>query len=82
MLYGNGLRRGFANSEKVDPYVTFNLGLQQNFPVSGGGVWTARIDMVNLFDERYQLRDGSGIGVGAPQFGLRRGVFAGLSRNF
>ncbi len=82
MLYGNGLRRGFANSEKVDPYATFNLGLQQDFLVLNGGRWTARVDLVNLFDERYQVRDGSGIGVGAPQFGLRRGVFAGLSRNF
>jgi hypothetical protein len=33
-----------------------------------------RIDVVNLFDKVYDLRDGSGIGVGAPQFGARRGV--------
>ncbi|SDD99672.1 TonB-dependent receptor domain-containing protein [Belnapia rosea] len=30
----------------------------------------------------YQLRDGTGIGLGAPQYGMRRGVFAGLSRSF
>ncbi|MBV1800228.1 TonB-dependent receptor [Siccirubricoccus sp. G192] len=82
MLYGNGLRRGFANSEKLSPYATFNLGLSQDFDLPDGGRWTARLDVVNLFDERYQLRDGSGIGVGAPQFGTRRGVFAGLSRAF
>jgi outer membrane receptor protein involved in Fe transport len=82
MLYGNGLRRGFANSEKLSPYATFNLGLSQDFNLPDGGRWTARLDVVNLFDERYQLRDGSGIGVGAPQFGTRRGVFAGLSRAF
>jgi hypothetical protein len=28
----------------------------------------------------YEIRDGSGIGVGAPQFGPRRGFFAGLSK--
>jgi len=82
MLYGNGLRRGFANSEKLPPYATFNLGLQQDFDLPDGGRWTARLDVINLFDERYQLRDGTGIGAGAPQFGARRGVFVGLSRAF
>ncbi|MBL6456519.1 TonB-dependent receptor [Belnapia sp. T6] len=82
MLYGNGLRRGFANSEKLAPYATFNLGLQQDFTGPDRGRWTARLDLINVFDTSYQLRDGSGIGVGAPQFGTRRGVFAGLSRAF
>jgi outer membrane receptor protein involved in Fe transport len=82
MLYGNGLRRGFANTEKQGSYVTFNLGLAQDFRMQGGGVWTARLDVLNLTDQQVQLRDGSGIGVGAPQFIARRGVFAGLSRAF
>ena len=82
MLFGNGLRRGFANTEKQDPYATVNLGLAQDFRLAGGGVWTARLDVLNLTDARVQLRDGSGIGVGAPQFVARRGVFAGLSRGF
>ena len=37
---------------------------------------------VNLFDTAYELRDGSGIGVFAPQWGARRGFFAGLSQKF
>ncbi|TDH58870.1 hypothetical protein E2C06_30310 [Dankookia rubra] len=82
MLYGNGLRKGFANSEKLAPYATFNFGVAQDFRVQGGGTWTARLDLINAFDTTYQLRDGSGIGVGAPQFGLRRTVLAGLSRAF
>ena len=36
---------------------------------------TLRFDVVNLFDKTYELRDGSGIGVFAPQFGARRGFF-------
>jgi hypothetical protein len=31
-------------------------------------------------DRRYQLCDGTGLGVGVPQCGLRRGIFVGLSR--
>jgi outer membrane receptor protein involved in Fe transport len=82
MLYGNGLRRGFANSEKLASYATFNFGVAQDFRLQDGGTWTARLDLINAFDTSYQLRDGSGIGVGAPQFGLRRTVLAGLSRAF
>jgi outer membrane receptor protein involved in Fe transport len=37
-----------------------------------------RFDVINVFDKVYQIRDG--IGVGAPQFGPRRGFFAGLSK--
>lgn len=77
MLAGSGLRRGFANSERMAPYSTFNLGLAQDW-----GRWTARLDVINLLDRVVQLRDGSGIGVGAPQFLARRGVYAGLSRGF
>ncbi len=82
MLYGNGLRRGFANSEKLGAYASVNLGVAQDFEGPDGGTWTARLDVLNVFDTVYQLRDGSGIGVGAPQYGLRRTVLAGLSRAF
>jgi outer membrane receptor protein involved in Fe transport len=40
------------------------------------------MDVVNLFDKTYLIRDGSGVGVGAKQYGQRRGIFAGLSTKF
>lgn len=82
LLYGSGLRSGFANTRKLPPYGTVNLGVQQDFTGPDDARWTARLDLVNLFDATYQLRSGTGVGVGAPQFGARRGVFAGLSRSF
>ncbi|MBK1661020.1 TonB-dependent receptor [Paracraurococcus ruber] len=82
LLYGSGLRKGFASTESVTPYVTANLGVQQDLVLPDGGTWTARLDVLNIADRAYLLRDGSGVGVGAPQYGARRGVFAGLSRNF
>lgn len=82
MLYGSGLRRGFANTGKLSPYATVNFGVQQDFTGPDKGLWTARLDVLNIFDTAYQLRDGSGIGVGAPQYGTRRGIFGGLSRAF
>jgi outer membrane receptor protein involved in Fe transport len=41
---------------------------------------TLRFDIVNLFDTIYEIRDGSGIGVFAPQFGPRRGFFFGITQ--
>ncbi|CAA9285149.1 MAG: hypothetical protein AVDCRST_MAG04-4061 [uncultured Acetobacteraceae bacterium] len=82
LLYGSGLRKGFASTESVTPYVTFNFGVQQDLALPDGGLWTLRFDVLNAFDRRYQLREGSGVGVGAPQFGARRGFFGGLSRAF
>jgi outer membrane receptor protein involved in Fe transport len=82
MLYGSGLRKGFASTESVTPYVTANFGIQQDLVLPDGGIWTLRFDVLNAFDREYQLREGSGIGVGAPQFGARRGFFGGLSRAF
>lgn len=82
MYFGNGLRRGFANTERQPTYTTFNLGLAQDFRLANGGTWTARVDLINLTDQTVQLRDGSGIGVGAPQFLPRRAIYAGLSRAF
>ena len=39
-----------------------------------------RFDVVNVTDNIYEIRDGSGIGVFAPQFGPRRGFYFGLSQ--
>ncbi len=40
------------------------------------------MDLINVLDSIYHRRDGTGIGLGAPQHGTRRDVFAGLSRDF
>jgi outer membrane cobalamin receptor len=82
LLYGSGLRRGFANTEHLPAYHPLNLGAQHTFKLGGRRVLIARLDVVNVFDEIYELRDGSGIGVGAPQFGQRRGCYGGLTLAF
>jgi len=80
LLYGSGLRRDGAtpNGDSVPAYVTVNLGVSHAFDIAGG--LTVRLDVINVGDEKYEIRDGTGVGVGAPQFGARRGFFAGLSK--
>ncbi len=81
MIYGSGLRSGFANTDHLPSYTQVNAGVSREFLFPG---WTKpttlRFDVVNLFDKIYEIRDGSGIGVFAPQFGPRRGFFVGISQ--
>jgi outer membrane receptor for ferrienterochelin and colicin len=81
-LYGSGLRRGFANTETLPSYFTADLGVDQKIVLGGKQELHLRVDVVNLFDKVYELRDGSGIGVGAPQFGARRGVYGSVTWAF
>ena len=81
-LYGNGLRRGFANTQKNHPYETLNLGVERRISLGGKKAIKVRFDVVNLFDKIYEIRDGSGIGVGAPQFGQRRGFYGTVAYDF
>ena len=81
MIYGSGLREGFANTGSLPFYTQVNLGISHDFDVTGSKKpLTVRFDVVNVFDSVYEIRNGTGIGVFAPQFGPRRGFFAGLSQ--
>jgi len=81
-FFGSGLRSGFANTEHLPSYVQVNLGASRKFQGADFGPFEARLAVVNAFDKVYEIRDGSGIGVFAPQYGPRRGVFVGLSKSF
>jgi TonB dependent receptor len=81
MIYGSGLRAGDANIGTVPAYTQFNLGIQREFFLPNDPKsMTVRFDVINLFDSIYEIRDGSGIGVFASQYGPRRGFFLGLSK--
>ena len=82
MIYGSGLRSGFANTDTVPGYSQVNLGLSHDFILPDWKPFTVRFDVVNLFDEIYLIRSGTGIGVFAPQYGPRRGFFVGFSQKF
>jgi outer membrane receptor protein involved in Fe transport len=81
-IYGSGLRTGNFNSDHLPGYTQVNLGVAHEFTLPNWKPFTMRFDVVNVFDEIYEIRDGSGIGVFAPQFGPRRGYFVGYSQKF
>ncbi|WP_316229254.1 TonB-dependent receptor [Bradyrhizobium sp. SZCCHNR1070] len=81
MIYGSGLRSGFANTDHLPSYTQVNLGVSHDFYwVAPNKPTTFRFDVVNVFDSIYEIRDGSGIGVFAPQYGPRRGFYFGISQ--
>ena len=87
-IYASGLRTDdpnhvVPNGGELPGYWVFNAGISQNFDGPGAlkGL-TIRADVLNLFDRKYQLRSGTGVGVGAPQWGQRRGFFIGVSKKF
>jgi hypothetical protein len=38
--------------------------------------------VLNITDAIYEIRNGTGVGVGAPQFGIRRTILAGITHRF
>jgi len=69
------------NGTSLASYTQVNTGMTHIFTLPGAGTLTARFDVINIFDKEYQIRNGTGVGVGAPQYGPRRGFFVGLSKS-
>ncbi|HEY1899200.1 MAG TPA: TonB-dependent receptor [Steroidobacteraceae bacterium] len=90
MLLGSGLRSdlllpdgsSIPNGDHLPYYTQVNLGVEHDFEHQGLPGLTARIDVINLLDKLYEIRNGTGVGVGAPQYGPRRGLFFGVTESF
>jgi hypothetical protein len=89
LLFASGLRASqtlpngsvIPNGTHLPYYTQVNTGISHVFHIPGAGTLTARADVTNLFDREYQIRNGTGVGVFAPQYGPRRGYFFGLSKS-
>jgi outer membrane receptor for ferrienterochelin and colicins len=90
VLIGSGLRRDLTlpnattipNGDRLPYYTQVNLGASHDFRHEVPRGLSARFDVINVLDKKYEIRDGTGVGVGAPQFAARRGFFAGGSYAF
>ncbi len=90
VIVGSGLRADLTlpdgssipNGQALPYYATVNLSLNQKIPIKGTRGTQIRFDAINLFDHSYEIRDGTGVGVGAPQFGQRQTFLVTLSQKF
>ena len=83
-LFGSGLAKDglVPNGATMPAYFQLNLSVSHDFDFAGAGKLRTQLAVINALDRTYELRDGSGIGVGAPQFGPRRGVYLTVSKDF
>ena len=70
------------NGATLPAYFQLNLNIARDFAFEEFGQLHAQLALINALDRTYELRDGSGIGVGAPQFGPRRGVYLSVQKDF
>ncbi len=84
LLFGSGLREDgdTPNGKRVGSYNPINMGIEHTFKINDKNDIKVRFGVVNVFDEVYELRNGTGVGVGAPQFGPRRGYYGGVTYDF
>jgi outer membrane receptor protein involved in Fe transport len=82
LLVQSGLRAtpagGAPNSASLPAHAVLNLSVVQKLATKT----ELRLDVLNVADAVYEIRDGTGVGVGAPQFGLRRTVLVGVAQKF
>ncbi len=78
-IYGSGLRSGFANTGNLPFYIQVDAGITKRVPLPDNrGVLEFRTAIVNLNDRTYLVRNGTGIGVFADQYGPRRALYGGI----
>ena len=84
VLFGSGLRTSVVtpNDTSLPAYATLNLSVTQKIPLGGSKGTQIRLDAINVTDGVYELRTGEGVGVGAPQYGMRRAFFVTLAQKF
>src|SRR6266853_1823646 len=85
VIFGSGLRAGtdtVPNGAALPNYQQVNLSVVQKVDTGIFKGLELRLDVINLLDLKYQIRNGTGVGVGASQFGPRRALFAGLTQRF
>jgi len=86
LIFGSGLRRtpdgGAPNSAALPHYAVVNAAYSHTWKDASGGDIVGRIAVLNLFDKSYLLRDGTGVGVGAPQYGTRRSLYVSMTTHF
>jgi len=84
LVFGSGLRADgtVPNGRALPGYYTINLAAVQTPNIGYLRGTQLRLDIINLLDRRYEIRNGTGVGVGAPQYGLRRTILAGIAQRF
>ena len=83
-LFGSGLRKDgpeTPNGLSQPSYGQLNASIGHDF-LDLAHPLHIQLAIINALDRKYQLRDGSGVGVFAPQWGPRRGMYVTIEKSF
>jgi len=81
LLIQSGLRAStptIPNGMELPSYMTANVSVTQRVTP----MVEARLEILNIANAPYEIRNGTGVGVGAPQYGIRRSYLAGVTVKF
>lgn len=86
VLAGSGLPRtpvsAAVNSGHLSPYAQADIAVVYHHAQAHDRSLDLRLDIGNLFDTAYRLRDGTGVGDGPAQWSTGRGVYIGAEQSF
>lgn len=85
-IFASGLPRtipdGLLNGAHLAGYAQVNIAVVYTVAELSGHPLIVRADVLNVADTRYQIRDGSGVGDGLPQWGPLRAILFGIEQSF
>jgi outer membrane receptor protein involved in Fe transport len=76
-LFGSGLRE-----DGLTPNGVSLPDVSHDFNFDSFGKLHTQLALINALDRSFELRSGTGVGVGAPQYGPRRGLYLTLQKDF
>ena len=80
--YSSGLRAGFADLEQLPRVVQIDLSVERSFRLTGAGILTSRLALLNAFDRVNLIRPAEGIGIFQSAYGPRRTLYATATLRF
>jgi hypothetical protein len=71
-----------AHSASSTNHTPDHIGMVRPRNADSGHPLHVQLALINALDRSFQLRDGGGVGVFAPQWGPRRGAYLSLQQDF
>jgi len=83
-LFGSGLRQdgNVPNGRSLPYYFQLNVNVSHDFSFDSVGKVHTQLALINALDRSYRMRSGTGVGVGAPQYAPRRGLYLTVEKPF
>ena len=84
LVFGSGYRRtlggALPNSSTLPAHTQSNITAIYHVTSGDDKMFDLRLDVLNAFDNRYAILDGTALGAGPPQWSMGRAVYVGIEK--